>query len=483
MFPAHRRGLDGLTWLLQLNVSPSGPRGWAPTTSRARCSTPPSSTCSTRSAAGWRRTRSASRPRGARRWPSSAADDQATVIGLDRGPARPRTRRSRTPCSATGSTSTTRIRLGRHVSTVDVPGGARRGRAQGATGRERADGDRRRATRSSVGVGMAASSAVPRRAASTRPRSAAVFGATTAAAPARGLDAETTDARARDRRARWPPASSRTSPTARRPSRSTRRGQHTARTSRARLAAHGADGPHSIVEGKFGLYHAYLAAGEGDVDIEGQLADLGVRWETPRIAYKPYPACHFMHGSLGATADAVAGRTFAPEEIDEVVVTVPAAGVSLVLEPQEQKKSPRGRSTRGSSRCSTPSPRCSCAATSASPTTRTRRSPTRPCSTSRRRSATRRRSTRPTRRRSRAASASGSRTARRSRPTSRTRRAARRTRCRADEVREKFRGNASLALARRRRSTRSRRRSSRSRARTICGPALVAACRARGRRV
>jgi 2-methylcitrate dehydratase PrpD len=77
------------------------------------------------------------------------------------------------------------------------------------------------------------------------------------------------------------------------------------------------------------------------VDVAGQLADLGTRWETPRIAYKPYPVCHFMHGSLGAAAQAVGGRTFAPQEIDEVVVRVPAAGVSLVLDPPEQKRVPR----------------------------------------------------------------------------------------------------------------------------------------------
>jgi 2-methylcitrate dehydratase PrpD len=103
----------------------------------------------------------------------------------------------------------------------------------------------------------------------------------------------------------------------------------------ARLAGHGAEGPPSVLEGKFGLYHAFLDA---RIDLEPQLADLGQRWETPRIAFKPYPACHFMHGSLGATATL---EPVAPEEIDEVVVTVPAAGVSLVLEPADAKLAPR----------------------------------------------------------------------------------------------------------------------------------------------
>jgi 2-methylcitrate dehydratase PrpD len=108
-----------------------------------------------------------------------------------------------------------------------------------------------------------------------------------------------------------------------------------------RLAAHGAVGPRSVLEGKFGLYHAFLGAEQGEIDIAGQLADLGQRWETPRIAYKPYPVCHFMHGSLGAAAEALGERTLSPAEIDEVVVSVPAAGVSLVLEPAAQKVAPR----------------------------------------------------------------------------------------------------------------------------------------------
>ena len=107
----------------------------------------------------------------------------------------------------------------------------------------------------------------------------------------------------------------------------------------ARLAALGAEGPPSVIEGKFGLYHAFLSAERGEIDIDAQLADLGERWETPRIAFKPYPACHFMHGSLGAIAELI--DDLSPDDVEDVVVTVPAAGVSLVLEPAESKVAPR----------------------------------------------------------------------------------------------------------------------------------------------
>ena len=76
-----------------------------------------------------------------------------------------------------------------------------------------------------------------------------------------------------------------------------------------------------MLEGRFGLYHAFVGAEQGEIPIDEQLADLGSRWETPRIAYKPYPACHFIHGSLGATAGL---GPLDPDEIEDVLVTIPA---------------------------------------------------------------------------------------------------------------------------------------------------------------
>jgi 2-methylcitrate dehydratase PrpD len=103
-----------------------------------------------------------------------------------------------------------------------------------------------------------------------------------------------------------------------------------------RLAALGAEGPPGVLEGRFGVFHAFV---DTRVDLEPQLADLGERWETPRIAFKAFPACHFIHGSLGATGTLC--REVDPGEVDEIVVTVPEAGVSLVLEPAESKVAPR----------------------------------------------------------------------------------------------------------------------------------------------
>ncbi|HKP19640.1 MAG TPA: MmgE/PrpD family protein [Gaiellaceae bacterium] len=106
----------------------------------------------------------------------------------------------------------------------------------------------------------------------------------------------------------------------------------------ARLASLGGEGPPGVLEGRFGLYHAFVGAGPGEIDIASQLGDLGSRWETPRIAYKPYPACHFIHGSLGATQSL---GQLDPDEIEDILVTIPQEGVSLVLEPTAAKVAPR----------------------------------------------------------------------------------------------------------------------------------------------
>jgi 2-methylcitrate dehydratase PrpD len=108
-----------------------------------------------------------------------------------------------------------------------------------------------------------------------------------------------------------------------------------------RLAHHGASGPRSVFDARFGLYHAYLGIEPGGSGLVAQLADLGLRWETPRIAYKPFPICHFTHGAVGAAADAVGGRTFTPDEIAEIVVSVPEPWIPIVLEPAVEKKAPR----------------------------------------------------------------------------------------------------------------------------------------------
>ncbi|MFF5987244.1 MmgE/PrpD family protein [Prauserella flavalba] len=107
----------------------------------------------------------------------------------------------------------------------------------------------------------------------------------------------------------------------------------------ARLAAHGATGPATVFEGRRGFYATYLAG--IDVDLGAGLADLGERWNTPAIAYKPYPACHYTHAPVDALAELLREHPVRPEEVTRLVAFTDKTGVDLVLEPAGDKVRPR----------------------------------------------------------------------------------------------------------------------------------------------
>lgn len=101
----------------------------------------------------------------------------------------------------------------------------------------------------------------------------------------------------------------------------------------AALAAHGATGPASVLEGRFGLLASHL----GEFDPAGLAGELGERWETTQIAFKAYPCCHCSHAVL----DAVRETGIAAEGVEEIVCLVPGeVAIGLVLEPAERKARP-----------------------------------------------------------------------------------------------------------------------------------------------
>jgi 2-methylcitrate dehydratase PrpD len=104
----------------------------------------------------------------------------------------------------------------------------------------------------------------------------------------------------------------------------------------ASLAAHGASGPGSVLEGRFGL----LASHVGEFDATALTAELGERWETTEIAFKAYPSCHAGHAVLDAVTESGLGEED-PAAIEEVVALVAGeVAVGLVLEPAGRKRTP-----------------------------------------------------------------------------------------------------------------------------------------------
>ena len=253
-----------------------------------------------------------------------------------------RTPRSRTPCSATGSTSTTRTRTRSATSrAVVTPGLPRRRRGCRCLGARRPDGDRG-GQRGRHPRRHGRVRALPPRAASIRPRSAASSAASPRSARLGGLDRGDDDAGARHRRLdgvgnlrlpRGRDADEADPPGLGGPRRPPRD------AARRRTAPRGRS-PSSRASSASTTRSS--APSRARSDIAGQLADLGSRWETPRIAYKPYPVCHFMHGIArrrrpGARRAHALARTRSTRSWSPC----PEAGVSLVLEPAAQKKVPR----------------------------------------------------------------------------------------------------------------------------------------------
>jgi 2-methylcitrate dehydratase PrpD len=94
-----------------------------------------------------------------------------------------------------------------------------------------------------------------------------------------------------------------------------------------RLAAAGAAGPHSVLEGRRGIFAALSAHA---ADVGSITVDLGERWETTRIGIKPYPACQLMHSTLDAVFAAVSRHDVPPREIKEITVDVHPDSMAIV---------------------------------------------------------------------------------------------------------------------------------------------------------
>ncbi len=104
----------------------------------------------------------------------------------------------------------------------------------------------------------------------------------------------------------------------------------------AQLAARGITGPPTAVEGRFGLFQAFL--GE-QADFEAVTADLGERWEAENIFYKPYPANHFTHTGIDA-AIALRAQGVGTDDIAAATLEVAPPTVRTIGEPIEAKRKP-----------------------------------------------------------------------------------------------------------------------------------------------
>jgi 2-methylcitrate dehydratase PrpD len=105
----------------------------------------------------------------------------------------------------------------------------------------------------------------------------------------------------------------------------------------AALARGGFTGPATVLEGRFGFYHAFLGVGPDPAPF----ATLGQLWETPGIGYKPYPCCHLVHAYVDCALELRRDHALTADAVAAVECLVPAGEVPIVCEPRPAKVRPR----------------------------------------------------------------------------------------------------------------------------------------------
>jgi 2-methylcitrate dehydratase PrpD len=105
----------------------------------------------------------------------------------------------------------------------------------------------------------------------------------------------------------------------------------------ATLASEGYQGASDALEGKWGFLHAYAPAADGAKVLDG----LGSRWETLKIAVKPYPSCRYSHAAIDGILALAWEHGIGADDVQGVTVGVPEPGWKIIGDPEPAKQSPR----------------------------------------------------------------------------------------------------------------------------------------------
>ncbi len=104
----------------------------------------------------------------------------------------------------------------------------------------------------------------------------------------------------------------------------------------AELAGAGFTGPPTVLEGRFGLFEAFLHGKFTETPVrEG----LGTDWSVPEIFFKPYPANHFTHTAADALM-AAREQGLHADDVERIVIGVAPPTVRTIGQPIERKRRP-----------------------------------------------------------------------------------------------------------------------------------------------
>ncbi|MBN9427150.1 MAG: MmgE/PrpD family protein [Burkholderiales bacterium] len=107
----------------------------------------------------------------------------------------------------------------------------------------------------------------------------------------------------------------------------------------AALARRDFVGPARVYEGRFGLFPSHLGPLVQGCDYSCATAGLGEVWETPRVAVKPFPSCHFTHAFADA-AIALHRSGVDLGRITRIRALIARESVKTVCEPLANKQRP-----------------------------------------------------------------------------------------------------------------------------------------------
>ena len=102
------------------------------------------------------------------------------------------------------------------------------------------------------------------------------------------------------------------------------------------MAREGFRGAREAIEGRAGFLHAYAP----NANPELATADLGERWETLRIAIKPYPSCRYSHAPVDALIALRDEHDIDWRDVESVEIGLSRTGWNIIGDPEEEKQRP-----------------------------------------------------------------------------------------------------------------------------------------------
>ncbi|MSQ68819.1 MAG: MmgE/PrpD family protein [Gammaproteobacteria bacterium] len=108
----------------------------------------------------------------------------------------------------------------------------------------------------------------------------------------------------------------------------------------ATLGRAGFEGPSQPFDGRFGLFSLLLDAAQ-TYDLAALQTGLGTTWAVFDNAFKPYPACHFVHAFIDCALLAHARADCTPDNIVRIEALIHPDEAPIVCEPAPSKRRPR----------------------------------------------------------------------------------------------------------------------------------------------